>query len=117
MIKDKKLLDMMKKLPDDDSDDLGMKAKKMALGNIKKDMVGREGKRFFPEEPEAEVTIASDSPEGLEEGLDVASEMMSSEDEGEDMQEILDQLGELDEADLDMLMEEISKRKMEKQAE
>lgn len=116
MIKDKKILDMLKKLPNENSDDLGMKAKRMALGGIKKDLVGREAKDFFPEEEPAEVTVAADSEEGLKEGLDVASDMMGEEEsgEGDDMHEILEQIGDMSDEDLDMLMEEITKRKMSK---
>ena len=100
----KMLMEMMMKKKDKKSpmSDLEMKAKKSVLGELKalaQDAMGEKVKGL------KKVTVASDSPEGLEKGLEMAKDKVEEMAEKPEMEEEDEEMEESEETDMTAMMD------------
>lgn len=124
------VLKSIKALPNAKGDEVSKDAKKLAIKKLKGELNAIDGEKMFSEEGPSKVTVASDSPEGLREGLETAEALVSEDDGdsdtldaedhspdlGEDSDEsevvdILEDLDKLSDEEIRQIEEAISKRK------
>lgn len=116
---------MMKKmigeLPKSKDDQLSKDAKASALLKLKKDVMGAEAGKMFASESPKQVTVAADSEEGLEEGLDAAKEVIGDsnldEESEEESVDLMEQADKLDMEEVEALMAKLQERKSELEKE